>query len=98
MKKILYSALVFCLGIVAQAQVTSEPLENIDPTDSVKIIVNLDQLDLCVVHSRIIGHLTNGPFSLCFTKLLGLDAIICIILWIAFFKLVFLKLLFVREV
>jgi len=46
MKKILYSTLVFCLGFAANAQVTSEPLENIDPTDSVKIIVNLDQLDL----------------------------------------------------
>jgi len=46
MKKILYSALVLCLGIAAKAQVSSEPAENIDPTASVKIIVNLNQLDI----------------------------------------------------
>lgn len=46
MKKILYSALALCFGVVVNAQVSSEPAENIDPTASVKIIVNLDQLDI----------------------------------------------------
>lgn len=46
MKKVLMTLFAALALVVAQAQVSSEPSENIDPADTVKIIVNLDQLDL----------------------------------------------------
>ena len=45
MKKIVYSALLMAVAFVAKAQVSTEPPSNINPDDSLKIIVNLDQLD-----------------------------------------------------
>jgi hypothetical protein len=45
MKKIVTNIIALLAVVTANAQVSSEPAENIDPTDSVKIIVNLDQLD-----------------------------------------------------
>lgn len=46
MKKIYSSIIAMLVVVAAGAQVTSEPAENIDPADSVKIIVDLDQLDI----------------------------------------------------
>jgi hypothetical protein len=46
MKKIYSSIIAMLVVVAAGAQVTSEPAENIDPADTVKIIVDLDQLDI----------------------------------------------------
>jgi hypothetical protein len=46
MKKIFNSIIAMLAVVVASAQVSSEPAENINPADSVKIIVDLDQLDI----------------------------------------------------
>ncbi len=46
MKKLLYSTFALCLAFATNAQVSSDPSENIDPTATLKIIVNLDELDI----------------------------------------------------
>jgi len=46
MKKIVLSIFSAIVAITANAQVSSEPSENINPADTVKIIVNLDELDV----------------------------------------------------
>ena len=46
MRKILLSALTLCFALAINAQVSSDPSENIDPTASLKIIVNLDEIDI----------------------------------------------------
>ena len=50
MKKIVYSFIAGCISVFAMAQVSSEPADNINPEDTVKIIVNLDALDQTLDH------------------------------------------------
>lgn len=50
MKKFALNITAFAFAFAASAQVTSVPSENIDPSDSVKIIVNLDELDVTQTH------------------------------------------------
>jgi hypothetical protein len=46
MKKIVVSIITILAGFAVTAQVSSVPAENINPADTVKIIVDLDQLDV----------------------------------------------------
>ncbi len=46
MKKIYIALLALFTGVAVNAQVSTEPAENINPEDTLKIIVDLDQLDV----------------------------------------------------
>lgn len=50
MKKLILNTIALFAVLALQGQVTSEPSENINPADSLKIIVNLDQLDQTLDH------------------------------------------------
>lgn len=54
MKKILSIFALLWGGIALQAQVTTEPAENINPDDSVTIIVDISELDMGLAHNALL--------------------------------------------
>lgn len=61
MKKIFATIVSLFAGIAVNAQVSSIPAENINPADTVKIIVNLDELDVTKDYvQNLIADADNG--------------------------------------
>ncbi len=50
LKNVIAAFLVMLCGLTAQAQVTTEPAEDIDPTQTLKIIIDISQLDASQEH------------------------------------------------